>query len=225
MDHSPKSLYAHEIPNIIEKAALFGGRVTQLNPSSNLQTIIKKIDVDIYGTMTMILQEEIPLERNRPINITFNYRDLSFYLHQNQYTYEGNVIKAESPVGAKALAVRENERYILPLDEKIGSSIYRIERRGSHCQIEASIVDLSKDGLGLLIQNAEEEALIQHDHVWVKGLHHFELPTPIFARVIYATSRKFKDNVMDMRVGLALESKIPEDIYQKLKEISRLVLF
>ena len=225
MDHSLKAIDAHEIQNIIEKAALFGGKVSQLNPSSSLEALIKKIDVDLYGTMTITLTEEIPLERDRPIAVAFNYRDLSFYLAPTQYACRGDILIANSPTGAKALAVRDNERYAMPLDSTIMSSIYRIERRGSECNLTAHVVDVSSAGLGLIIHNAEDDGVLQHDHVWVKSIHDIELPKPIFAKVIYVTSRKFKDNVIDLKIGLSLEETIPEEVMNKLKTLSRLTLY
>lgn len=225
MDHSFKALAAHEIQDILEKASLFGGKVSQLNPSSSLESLIKRIDIDFYGTMTITLFDELAFERDRPIAIAFNYRDLSFYLSPTQYAYKGDVLIADSPTGAKALAVRDHERYVLPLDTKIMSSIYRIERRGSDCNLNAHLVDVSDCGMGLIIHNAEEEAVLQHDHVWIKVINDIQLVKPIFGKIIYVTNRKFKDGIVDSKLGISLEEKIPEDILTELKRLSRITLF
>lgn len=224
MNRSIKKLPSQEIPNIIEKAAHFGGRVTQINPSKTIESLIRQIEIDIYGTMTITLFDELPLERNRPINITFNYRNLSFYLSPQQYAMKGDVLIADSPVGAKALAIRDHERYIMPLNQKITSSIYRVERRGSHCNLEGQIVDISLKGFGILISKAEDDSLLQHDHVWIKEINGHKLPQAIFGKVVYVSSRKFKDGIKDLKVGISLETKLSDALFEELKSLSSLVL-
>lgn len=224
MDRSMRELKLNEIAGILVKAAPFGGKLIQQNPFTTLETVIKRINVDIYGTMNLILEDELNLEMDRPISLSLNYRDLFFYLQPKQYTYKDGVISADAPTGAKALAMRLNERYMMPLDEVISSSLYRIERRGSCCELETNIIDVSQFGLGIIVPNAEEEAILPHDHVWLKALNGIPLEIPIFGRVVYARNRIFKDNVTDIKLGLALENKIPDRLFQELKSRSRLVL-
>lgn len=224
MDQNLKHIISDEIPSLIEKASLFGGRVVQLNPEIRLESEIKSVKFCQSGTITMELAENIPFEEDRPLSISFSYRNLSYYLTSGQFSIQGNILTTGRPMEARALQVREHERYVLPLDQKIMTSIYRIERRGSVCDLDAQIVDVSENGMGIILHNTNEQAIISNDHIWIKTIHHVTLEQPIFGKVVFVMHRRYKNGVIDIRVGISLETAIPGLVFSELKDLCRLVL-
>lgn len=226
MDHSHlKSLNIFEIPSIIEKASLFGGKITQPTPTKNVTSIIKRIDVDTYGMMFIKLGEEVEIAKERPVTIKLNYRNVSFLLSTEEFSIEGHTIVSQLPKEAKAIAIRPDERYAMPFNSQIMSSIYRIEKRGGNFEVNASIIDISRRGMGLVLTSTEdEEALIRNDHIWIKTIHGVTLQEPIFGTIVYAHPRKYKDGTIDIRVGVSLEHSVPEEILTELQQLCNLVL-
>lgn len=224
MDSNLKALETYEIPYIIEKASLFGGRIVQPTPDANLTTLITRIDVDSYGMMFIRFSEEFAVEKERPVTVRLNYRNVSFLLDSKQYSIEGNVIVSQLPREAKAIAIRPNERYAMPLNSKVSSTIYRIEKRGGSVELNSHVVDVSTMGLGLIIHNSEEGVLLKNDHIWIRNINGRMLEEPIFGRIVYAHTRKFKDGSIDTKVGVSLESAIPENIFYELQNLSRVIL-
>ncbi|WP_408095737.1 hypothetical protein ACJVC5_11890 [Peredibacter sp. HCB2-198] len=224
MDQTLRPINEKDIPHIIEKAVLFGGKITQSNPNSTVEMGIKRVDVDVYGTMTIKLMEAPPIEKKRPISITFNYRSLFFYLDPTQYVLKEDTIVADLPKGAKAIAIRHDDRYVMPHNTEVKTTIHRIEKRLESCPLEVKIVDVSANGLGLLISNHGDRALLPNDHIWVKALSDMVLKKPIFGRIVYTIIKKYKDNSLDLRVGVSLEEAIPEEVFTELQKKSNLIL-
>lgn len=218
-----KIIDVNEITPILEKASLFGGKVAQPTLTSSVVTVIKSIDVT-DRQIEIKLFEDAPLEKSRPITIRLNYRGLNFNLDPKQYSIKGTTIITELPKEAKALALRPDERYVLPLHSKTMANIRRIEKRGTQSELESTVVDVSRTGLGLLVTRTEDDLLLKHDHIWLRSINNIQLPKPIFGRIVYVLERKYKDNVVDLKVGVCLEGEIPEEIFLELKQMCQLVL-
>jgi hypothetical protein len=223
MDHALQNLASYEIQTVLEKASLFGGAVAQPSATKKWQSVISRIDVDSSGVLLITLRDKVELERDRPVAIRLNYRNVSFSLSSQDYSVLGATLIGQIPREAKAIAIRDTERYVLPLDTKVNTGIYRIEKRGCSLDIEARMVDVSKQGLGLLLTNTEADTLIPNDHIWVKKIKGLLLEVPIFGRVVYLNQRRYKDS-MDIRCGFSLESKLPEETFRELRQMCRLIL-
>lgn len=218
-----KIIDSQEITPILLKASLFGGKIAQPTLTSSVVTAIKSIDV-LNSEIRIKLFEDAPLEKNRPITIRLNYRDMNFNLEPKQFSITGTTIVTELPKEVKALALRPDERYVLPLQSKTQAFIRRIEKRGTQTEMHATLVDVSRTGLGLLVTQTEDDLLMKHDHIWLRSLNNIQLAKPIFGRIVYVLERKYKDNVVDLKVGVALESEIPEEIFEELKRMCQLIL-
>jgi hypothetical protein len=219
-----RNLGSDEIPLVLEKASLFGGNIAQPTLNSKIISIIRRIELNHNGTMTMKLFDQIPLENDRHISINLNYRNIHFHIDPKSFQYEGDNLIMHIPREARAHAQRHTESYVIPLNEKIPVDIYRIEKRGANGNLVASIVDVSQNGLGLLISNADEDAIVDNDHIWIKSIHGTELETPIFGRIVYVKHRRYKDNSHDTKLGISLDSNIPVEIFRKLQVMCKLVL-
>lgn len=208
-----------ELPKLLCKAVVFGGEIEQPTLSSNRVSPIKTISIDSLNMIKIELYEDFSAEEERHIKIKLNYRKLFFHLTPKQYLVEGSTLITSFPKNARALALREGERYMMPLESHIKSSIYRTEKRGGNCSLEAGLFDFSPKGLGLMLQNVEEGALQKHDHIWIKSINNIKLENPIFGKVVYLL-----DQAKSLRVGVSLDDEIPDEIFRQLQMMSHLVL-
>jgi hypothetical protein len=219
-----KSLEPREISHVIEKAMLFGGKVMQQGAIHNHQSYVTRIEISADGKILLTIQQNHSLDRTGPIIVNLAYRNLVFRANANQFEIVGNLIICTPPKEAKALSLRDGERFILPHHSGISAFIHRIEKRHSLNDLEARIIDISKRGLGLHLQGIPEGAFCKYDHLWIKKMYHHNLETPLFGRIQYVAERKFLNNRGDLRIGLALDKELPENVFQELIKMSGLIL-
>lgn len=218
-----KTISSSEIPSLLEKASLFGGKINQPTPVTTIVSPIKSIDIE-NGLITIKLFEEITLENERPVSINLNYRSVNFQLDSKQYCLQGTTLTGPVPTVAKGLVIRDTERYVLPFNSQTMTSIHRIEKRGGTLSVDVTMMDVSARGMGILIKNAEEDMLLKNDHIWIRTINNVKLETPIFAKVVYTINRKYKDGTLEIKAGISLEKQIPEELFRDLQLLCRLVL-
>jgi hypothetical protein len=223
MDQTLHQLPSHEIPTIIKKASVFGGKVVQANSRKNTSSPIDLIDVDTSGLIFIKLHEKLESEKGRPVSIKLNYRNVSFFLSSEDYFIEGHNLIGKLPQAAKAIATRGNERYAFALNSNITTSFHRVEKRNGSFDAEARLVDISKQGMGIILPDAQAQSLVTNDHIWIKSLNGLPLSKAILAIVVYTFERKYK-NSSDLKLGVALNESIPEEIFAELQKLCRLVL-
>src|SRR5690606_38202714 len=115
MDRTYINVPLSEILPTLNKASLFGGKISHPTASHNEVFNISKIDIDTYGTMFIKVNELCEFERKWPVSIMLNYRDITSQLEPDQYSVEGNVIVGQLPQKMRALPVRDCERYVLTI--------------------------------------------------------------------------------------------------------------
>ena len=223
MDHSLESLSQEEIFQVLLKASLFGGHVIHPTPTRNLSIEIVSLSLHRSGKLIIKVKEKIEIKDKWPITVKLNYRNISFQIEPDLYWIEDDILIGELPKKARALPVRHNKRFVMPLNSQILTTLHRSEKRGGTCDLNGTVLDISEKGLGILVSTTDEEMLKANDHVWITSIDSEKLPGPLFARIVYVYPRKFKDTI-DLRAGLLLETSLPLDIARKLKGMSSLSL-
>lgn len=219
-----KPLESHEITQVIEKASLFGGRIAQLGAIENQQTIITKIEMTNEGKVLLTVQRGHGLEQSHPISVNLAYRNMVFRADPHEFNIMEDTIICHIPFAAKALDQRLTERFILPFKSEVSAFLHRIEKRNFDNDIKVKIVDVSKLGLGLHVHGITLGTICKYDHIWIRTINDVALADPIFGKIQYVSERKFQNNVGDMRIGLALDKQLPEEIFQELVKKCSLVL-
>lgn len=209
-----KTIENNEIPQIISRAALYGGVIEQPTLTSNRVCLIKELVVDSAGLLRIELFDDFDSEEERHIKIKFKYRRLFFHLMPGQFRAEGKSLIASLPRNARALAMRDTDRYLIPNDSPIESIIYRTERRGGNCEIKAQLYDVSRQGMAFILEQCDEEVLMKNDHVWIKTINNTPLEKPLFGRIVYVAGGK---------TGISLEAPLSEVIFQELQGKSHMV--
>jgi hypothetical protein len=216
-------LPSFQIPSLIEKASLFGGSVTQPSAVSGRTASITNIAVN-RETLYIKLGCDVLIERKLPVEIHLSYRNLSFYLGPQQFSLDGDLLISKVPREARAIAIRDNERYAFPLTTKVSADLRRVEKRGVSFAGEVQLVDVSRKGLGILLVNAEVDGLLKNDHIWLREIGLMSLgEDEIFGNVIYSFEKRFKDSI-DLKCGISLETELPEDVFGALQRQCCLVL-
>jgi hypothetical protein len=224
MDHSFITIPSDDIYSVIKKASLFGGTISYPTSSRNEMLNIDRIELDKHGKITLELSGDIMMKEKWPVSVTLNYRDITFQFDPKFYAIEGKKIISTLPEKARAIKERIDKRYILPHQSNIKTSMYRIEKRGGGLELDLKILDLSKKGLAILVQDPKEEnALLRNDHLWIKSINGITLEQPIFATVVYVSHRHYKD-ALDLKAGLQLKEPIPGPVFRDLQKLCNLVL-
>lgn len=219
-----KPLESHEIAQVIEKATLFGGRIAQLGSLNNQQTVITRIEMSNEGRILLTVPRGHGLEQSHPISINLAYRNIIFRADPHEFNVIDDTIICHIPFAAKALDQRLTERFILPFKSEISAFLHRIEKRNFDNDIQVKIVDVSKLGLGIHVHGVTLGTICKYDHIWIRNINGVQLADPIFGKIQYVSERKFQNNVGDLRIGLALDKQLPEEIFQELVGKCSLVL-
>lgn len=165
--NTPELLASEEIYEALEKAALFGGKLSQPTLDGTISAEIKTIGL-YDGKVTFKLSEQIPLNPEVHIVFDFSYRDLNFKLDARGFTFNGWEISAPIPDTVKGIPRRIKKRYALPLNNQATTLSQRIEKRGASGELKASLLDISEKGLGLLFHDVETDSVLGNDHLWLK---------------------------------------------------------
>lgn len=208
-----KALEAEEIPTIIKNAIHFGGKLSQPNVKEEVSSCIKRLELNKDGKLVIELEDELPIQKDRPITIELNYRDLFFRVKANEFSMNQNQVITAMPQEARALPRRECDRFSPPEDKAICASIHRAEKRDRSSHLTGKIVDISQSGLGLNFSELREGTLVQFDHIWIRELNNSPLDKPLFGRIVYVTESK---------VGIAFDSIIPDERFQELQELCQI---
>ncbi len=222
MSQQLQPLPAFQIPFLMEKASLFGGKVTQPSVASGLPGTIAQMTVH-RDTFSIRLRSDVYIERERPLEVRLSYRSMSFQVEPKEFSIEGDLLIGRVPKVARALPIRDNERYAFPLTAEVHADIRRVEKRGCSLAGQVQMVDVSRKGLGILVVNGEIDGLLRNDHLWLRQIGGMSLEGPIFGTVVYSFEKRFKDSI-DLKCGVSLETELPDQVFAELQRQCRLIL-
>lgn len=209
-----KTIETSEISQLITRAAHYGGVIEQPTLTSNRVCLIKEMKVDNAGLLRIELYDDFDSEEERHIKIKLKYRKLFFHLMPGQFRAEGKTLVANLPRDARALAMRDTDRYLIAKESPVHSFIYRTERRGGNCEFKAHLFDVSRQGMAFLLDQLEEDIILANDHIWIKTINETPLAKPLFGRIVYVSGGK---------IGVSLEAPLADDIFQELQERSHMI--
>jgi hypothetical protein len=216
------------ILSAIEKGAAFGGDIWQTGATDVREVFqIVQIQVDSIHDKIILRTNSLSfVEQNYPIFIRLRYRNIIFRLDPVEFRVVDDKITCNIPHDVKALATRTNERYVLPVELDISLSIKRFGRTVKEMtpELEVRIIDVSENGIGILISGANREFFRPYDHFWIKAIDHKALNRDIFGTVLYVAPKGYFLKKSDVRVGLSLSTPLSWDTFYSLKKKCRIIL-
>jgi len=212
----------------ILSGAQYGGDLWQTleNGQRVLMTILK-IEVSPDGERLSFWSLDTNLlKRDRPLYVKFNYRNIIFRLNINDYKLINDQIYCPIPKQAMALDKRRHDRYLIPSSSHLSISLRRTERswRETIHDLEVRVADVSESGFGIYLSTGNRTFLDQFDSFLLKAIDQRPLPHFIHGKVSYAVPKVKDHRKGDLRIGLALDTSIAEEIFEKLKKKSKMIL-
>jgi hypothetical protein len=216
------------ILSAIEKGAAFGGDIWQTGVT-NVREVFQIVQIQVDSIHDKIILRTNSLsfvEQNYPIFIRLRYRNIIFRLDPVEFRVIDDKLICNIPQDVKALATRTNERYVLPVELDISLSIKRFGRTVKELtpELEVRIIDVSENGIGILISGANREFFRPYDHFWIKAIDHKALNREIFGTVLYVAPKGYFLKKSDVRVGLSLSTPLSWDTFYSLKKKCRIIL-
>lgn len=216
-----------QIISAVDKGAPFGGNIWQNGVMERQILHISQVHTDLKTDKIIIKTFGlIDLEQRSPVFIRLCYRNILFRLNPDEYKIVGDKLICNYPKEARALEIRNTDRYVLPFDSDISLSLKRTERtlRETVLELEVRIVDVSERGFGILISGANRDFLKSYDHFWIKSIDQKPLSHHMFGSVSYVAPKGYYLKRGDVRVGLSLEKAINKELFEYLKRKACLTL-
>ncbi len=217
-----------EIVAALERGASHGGDLWQANLAGEKMIFqLSHIKIDIlHNQLTLKTKSHLYVDPRFPIFIRLRYRNLIFRLSPQEFEVSDDDLVCKIPHEARALASRTTDRYVLPQDSDISLSLKRFARhvKESTPMLEVRIIDVSENGIGILLSGGNRNFLNTYDHLWIKAINHERLTCDILGTVLYVAPKSQRVKRTDVRLGLSLASPLSWEIYQGLKRKCRIVL-
>lgn len=185
-------------------------------------TSIKNLEIDFVAReVTAFLDPAVTvLDSSRSFFIKLDYKGSIFKV--DSYKIEKNLVRFSFPKLIKTLELRGYKRYCLdPKNENLVClKVSRTETKELSTEFFIRVLDISYNGLGLLISDLNHSFLNQHKSVLITQIGSNKLSQPIKGEVLYLSddfdSSYCKRKYRQKKFGLKLFSYIPETIFESL---------
>lgn len=212
----------------IERGSAFGGDIWQTGSSLERDIFqIVQIQIDsIHNKVIFRTNSLSQVSQDFPIFVRLRYRNIIFRLEPHQFKVVGDKLICSIPNDVKALAMRTTDRYVLPFELDVSLSLKRFARTMKEItpELEVRIIDVSENGIGILISGANKEFLRPYDHFWIKAVDHQMLNRDILGTVLYVAPKGYFLKRKDVRVGLSLSTGLSWETFSSLKKKCRIIL-
>lgn len=214
MDNFRMLDHKDEIFQMVKKAPVVEiGEIWQTLP---MRREVYKINSLEVLSEAMIFSTTLPFEfeKNYPIYIKINFKNLIFKLMPNEFKTYNNQLSCTYPKEAKALESRTKDRTRLPKKSNM-SLILRTFHSGNAMDVKVSIDDISDAGLGIKA-NAVNAEYFHKSSVFkiikVCGKNHMEECTLTVRHV----SQKDKGSFIS--IGLSADKSFSDEMFTILRE-------
>lgn len=181
---------------------------------------IQYIEIDFIQREVLVTfnSEHHYLDHELPLYVKLGYRSSVFKI--TNYRQNQNSLYFSFPEMIKTLELRKTPRHMFkPAQEKyvtLRSSVTGPMRdTGSELKVRA--MDISENGLGLVVSEQNRNFLKNNRILWVTGLQDRTLDYPVLAEVVYINSEVDPKFVIkkqkSLKVGLKVSGVFPDKIY------------
>jgi hypothetical protein len=211
-----------QILRILQKtSALEGNFLWQTIDDRKSVINLKYLEIDFIAreVQLSVEQNNFDLKLDRPLFVKLSYRDCVFKVEE--FRLHSGGIHFLFPQLIKVREFRRVPRHtFLPAQDKFVTlkSSFSHLREGSG-ELKVRALDMTPEGLGLIISDQNRTFLKNNRLLWITGLQHKLLDRPIMAEVVYVNSEVDRAYLTKreklLKVGLKLSSALPQGHYQE----------
>lgn len=209
-----------EILRILQKSTtLQENFLWQSNDEGKNVIPLHHFEIDFLAREVVVVfdQKRYQLNPNLPIYIKLDYRTSVFKV--TEYSARQNSIHFGFPKEIKTLELRGNSRIPTHPDKiktvSLKPTLTGLRDTGHELQVR--VIDISQNGLGLLISEQNRAFLKNNRILWVTQMGEEKLRSPVLGEVVYMNSDfdpKYQTKRQkELKVGLKLSGILPQDIY------------
>ena len=160
------------------------------------------------------------IDTQLPIYVKLGYRTSVFKV--SEYRPGQNSIHFSFPVEIKTQELRgKNRHQFTPGDDRsviIKPSLTNLNRDSGH-ELKVRVMDVSENGMGLIVSEHNRSFLKNNRILWVTQLQGVPLEYPILVEVVYINneidSKFLNRKAKELKVGIKLSDSFPQNVYQQ----------
>jgi hypothetical protein len=211
-----------EILRILQKSANFQGNLIWQSDASVKSVIpIHHFEIDFVSREVVINfdTQKFKIKHHLPLYVKLDYKTTVFKV--TEYNSNHQSVTFIFPKEIKTLELRSSTRY--PVAQKDFSVALRPNLNGLRDvlpELKLSVLDVSENGLGLIVSEQNRSFLKNNRILWVTELGGHRLDHPVLGEVAYINndldSRLQTRKIKELKVGLKLSDYLRSDLFQKL---------
>lgn len=206
-----------EILRIFQKSSSLVDNLLWQNDGAGKRLIHPQhIEVDFVSRGISVYYDDrkFPINHDLPLYVKLEYRDTVFKVAD--YRLGHNSLQFAIPSLMKSRELRSHTRVQLKEGQHLS---LRPTNSGKTMDIgnelHVRLVDVSTDGAGLLVSDANRNFLKNNRILWLTKLNEAELPRPILAEIVYMTTFP-RARQRELKVGLKFSSQLPHTLLSTL---------
>ena len=179
------------------------------------------LEIDFVAREVVVFfdPERFKIDAEIPLYVKLDYRTSVFKITEFRQTL--NSVHFAFPDEVKTLELRGKPRHMfLPNEDKVVSVKPSLSgKKESSTELNVRALDVSSEGLGLLVSEHNRSFLKNNRILWLTKLGDLSIEYPLLAEVVYINNEvepKYQTRKQrDLKVGLKLSGPLPVELYQK----------
>jgi hypothetical protein len=222
--HYRSSLEYREILRILQRASSQRENIIWQSHAMGKNVIpIHHFEIDFVGREVVVYFDTqlYKIDYGIPLFIKLDYRTSVFKVMT--FRAGPSCVHFAFPKEIKTLEMRHHPRFLFK--ENSENVVYiSPSRGGKECAngLQVRAVDISRDGLGLIISEPNRPFLKNNRFLWISKIQDTALSHPVLAEVVYIKSDidskgQRRKRSRDLKVGLKLSEVLPEEFLEQFK--------
>lgn len=223
MEHYRSSSEYREILRILQKSTSDQDNILWQSQSTGKTIVpVQYLEIDFISREVMVnfSSEHHRLDPELPLYVKLDYRGTVFKI--NNFRQNLNSINFSFPEVIKTQELRGKPRHTFKAAQdkfvKLKSTMSSGAIDGGS-ELNVRALDISENGLGLIVSEQNRNFLKNNRILWVTGLENMNLPNAVLAEVIYINSEvepQFQiKKQKSLKVGLKISGIFHSEIYNR----------
>jgi hypothetical protein len=208
-----------EILRILQKSSFLPENIIWQNIGGKRVIIpIENLEIDFMARDLVVSSGEdlTHLSSEYPLYVKLDYHSTVFKVLN--YQVSPHLITFEIPKEMKTPELRTDSRSAISNagQKTIMISPFLNEKTSKGEELKIQLVDVSINGLGLLISEKNKSYIRNHRVFWLHSMDDQILEYPLLAEVVYISSEYFSLKDKTFKFGMKLSKPLPKPLFEKL---------